>query len=464
MLRVLGHPSRACHGITRRELLTAGALALAGLRPATAAATSGRSFGQAKSIILIDLFGGPSHIDSFDPKPDAPPEVNGPFGTIATTTPGVRFAEHVPLLAKRLDRFCLIRTLSHGYNSHNPYAVMTGFTGGNDRENYYAKPTDHPGMGAVCQYFGVGRGKELPGYVCLPAYPGYSQGLRRAGPYGGYLGSQFDPMFSTCEPKWHKEVEGTRDFYDHTLRPIGNPQLPRLTGDLTLDALDRRRSLLEQIDQAATSVAFRKHREQAFDLLLSNRAREAFDIDREAPAVRDRYGRDLFGSSALMARRLVEAGSSFVMIHTEAKGNGHWDTHSNNFNMLKAWLLPFLDRAVSALVDDLEARGLLERVLVVVCGDMGRTPKVNANAGRDHWPQAGFCLMFGAGVRPGLVYGATDSHAMFPKDHPVSPGDLCATIYHLLGVDPESTVPDQTGRPTHISHGGSVIKGILTSA
>ncbi|WP_020470697.1 DUF1501 domain-containing protein [Zavarzinella formosa] len=462
MLRVLGHATRACDGLTRRELLTAGTMAMAGLVPGVASpAKPGGTFGQAKSVILLDLFGGPSHIDTFDPKPDAPAEIRGEFGTIPTAIPGVRFTEHVPMLAKRLDRFCLIRTLSHVYNSHNPYAVMTGFTGGNDRENYYAKPTDHPGMGAVCQYFGVGQHKGLPGYVCLPAYPGYSQGLRRAGPFGGYLGSQFNPMFSTCDPKWDREIDANKDFYNHLVKPIGVPQLPKLTGDLTINALDSRRSLLTQIDQLARGTTFQKQREQAFDLLLSPAARTAFDMDRESHVLRDRYGRDLFGSSTLMARRLVEAGSTFVMVHTEAKGNGHWDTHDNNFNMLKHWLLPYLDRAVSALLDDLEARGMMDSTLVVVMGDMGRMPKVNARAGRDHWTKAGFALLFGAGIRPGTVFGSTDSQAAFPKDHPVSPGDMCATIYHLLGVDPESTVPDHTGRPTHISHGGGVINPIL---
>jgi uncharacterized protein (DUF1501 family) len=150
-----------------------------------------------------------------------------------------------------------------------------------------------------------------------------------------------------------------------------------------------------------------------------------------------------------------------VMIHTEAKGNGHWDTHDNNFQMLRHWLLPYLDRSVSALLDDLTARGMMDDTLVVVMGDMGRTPKVNGRAGRDHWPQAGFALLFGAGIHPGTVYGSTDSQAAFPKDLPVTPGDMCATMYHLLGVDPENTIPDQTGRPIHISHGGSPIRGLL---
>jgi hypothetical protein len=358
--------------------------------------------------------------------------------------------------------------VSHRYNSHNPYGVMTGFDGGNDRENYFAKPSDHPGMGAVCQYFGVGRRGDLPGYVVLPAFPGYSQGLRRAGPYGGYLGGRYDPLFSTCDPTWPKPTVGDADFYNPALVPMGDPKLPSLTSDLTLDALDRRRSLVEQFDAHAASLhtsasaaGHAERRRQAFDLLLSDAARNAFDLQKEPHKLRERYGRDLFGSSTLLARRLVEAGVTFVAVHTEAKGNGHWDTHENNFNMLRHWLLPFLDRAVTALVEDLDARGLLATTLVVVTGDMGRTPRINGKAGRDHWPQCGFCLLAGAGVKAGYVHGSTDKTASYPKDHPVSSGDLVATIYHLLGVDPEATVPDQTRRPTHISHGGHVVHGVL---
>lgn len=465
MLRLFGHASRACDGITRRELLTAGTLSL--LAPALVSGGSAKS-APAKAVILIDLFGGPSHIDSFDPKPDAPPEVRGEFGSIPTRHSGVRFSEHVPKLARLADRFCLIRTVSHRYNSHNPYGVMTGFDGGNDRENYFAKPTDHPSIASVCQYHGVGRRRDLPSYVVLPAFPGYSQGLRRAGPYGGYLGSAYDPVFATCDPKFHGKLDNNADFYNADLVPMGDPRLPDLSQGMTIDALDRRRSLLTQIDQQARKMqkspeASRLSRQQtkAFDLLLSAKAKSAFDVTREHSGVRERYGRDLFGSCVLMARRLVEAGVSYVAIHTEAKPNGHWDTHNNNFNMLKKLLLPFLDRAVSALIEDLGARGLLDSTLVVVTGDMGRTPKVNKAAGRDHWPQCGFCLFAGGGTKAGTVIGTSDRQAAYPVEHPVSSGDLAATMYHLMGVDPEATVPDQTGRPVPISHGGRVVSKAL---
>lgn len=463
MLRLLGHPTRACDGLTRRDLLRAGSLAMLTGLPAKAETRPRR----AKAVILIDLFGGPSHIDTFDPKPDAPVEIRGEFNTIPSIIPGIRTTEHIPNLAKKLNRTTLIRTVSHRYNSHNPYGVMTGFDGGDDRTDYYSKPTNHPSMPSVAQYFGIGVGRELPGYVMLPALPGYSQGLRRAGPYGGYLGPKFDPMFSLCEPKWPRVVtDSLKDFYDHTLQAMGEPVLPKLDGGVTLDALNSRRTLVEQLDTEARRLdtitsRVTDQRRAAFDMLASPKAKEAFDLSREDPRTRDRFGRDLFGNSVLLARRLVEAGVTFVTVHTEAKGSGHWDTHDNNFKMLRHLLLPFLDRAVPALIDDLTDRGLFDDVLVMVHGDMGRTPKVNKAAGRDHWPQCGFCLLFGGGVKQGYVHGTSDKSAAYPKDHPVSAGDIAATFYHLVGVDPEATVPDHGLRPNPISHGGSMVNAVL---
>jgi hypothetical protein len=466
MFRVLGHTSTACDGLTRRDLLRSGSLALLGGLSSSAKANT--KPGRAKAVILIDLFGGPSHLDTFDPKPDAPAEIRGEFGTIPSILPGIRTTEHVPLIAKQLHRTTLIRTVSHRYNSHNPYGVMTGFDGGDDKTDYYSKPTNHPSMPSVAQFLGIGRSQELPGYMMLPALPGYSQGLRRAGPYGGYLGPQYDPMFSLCEPKWSRKVTGaTADFYDHTLIPMGEPELPKLDGGVTLDVLNRRKSLVEQLDESerrldSSSKRMSDKRRAAFDILTSPKAKVAFDLSREDPKTRDRYGRDLFGNSVLLARRLVESGVTFVTVHTEAaQGSGHWDTHNNNFKLLKHVLLPFLDRSVNALIDDLTDRGLFDDVLVMIHGDMGRTPKINAAAGRDHWPQCGFCLLFGGGVKQGYVHGTSDKTAAFPKDHPVSAGDIAATFYHLIGIDPEATVPDHTGRPIPISHGGNVVNAVL---
>ncbi|MGL4552843.1 MAG: DUF1501 domain-containing protein, partial [Gemmataceae bacterium] len=289
----------------------------------------------------------------------------------------------------------------------------------------------------------------------------------RAGPYGGYLGSAHDPVFSTCTPIFDRPVDHSRDFYDPSYVARGEPRLPPIEGGMTIDVLDRRRSLLRKFDDAARTArsapgrVLTRQQQKAFELLTSDEARQAFDLSQEHDVVRDRYGRDLMGQSVLLARRLVEAGVTFVTVHTEYRGNGHWDTHSNNFKMLSQLLLPYLDRALSALLDDLEARGLLDSTLVMVTGDMGRTPRINKNAGRDHWPQCGFCLFAGGGTKPGMVLGKTDNQAAYPTEDPVSSGDLVATVYDRVGIDPEAMVPDQTGRPTHISHGGRPIERIL---
>ncbi|MCE9567692.1 MAG: DUF1501 domain-containing protein [Planctomycetes bacterium] len=469
MIRVLGHKSTVCNGVTRRDALRAGSLAaLTGLtgpgRMRAAGSPSEPRHAPAKRVILLDLFGGPSHIDTFDPKPDAPDGIRGEFKTIPTVLPGIRVCEYLPMLAQRLNKLAVVRSVTHKYNSHNPYGVMTGFDGGQDQTDYFARPTNHPSVPSVCQYLGVGRGTELPGYVMLPASPGYTQGLRRAGPYGGYLGPKWDPVFSTADSHSGKDTSVDKDFYNPHVPLLGEPRLPKLEGEMTLDALNTRRSLVEQFDAKAIQFDGRTHatrRDAAFDLLLSPKAKSAFDLAREPLKLRERYGNDLFGSSVLLARRLVEAGVTFVTIHTEAKPNGHWDTHTNNFNMLRHLLLPFLDRSLSALIDDLSDRGMLEETLIVVTGDMGRAPKVNGTQGRDHWPQCGFCLFAGGGTKPGVVHGTTDKIAAFPTDHPVSAGDLVSTVYHLVGVDPEAMVPDHTNRPTHISHGGTQIRGVL---
>jgi hypothetical protein len=295
----------------------------------------------------------------------------------------------------------------------------------------------------------------------MPAYPGYSQSLRRAGPYGGYLGTQYDPLFTI----WDKKFEGKGAFYQPTV-PLGVPLLPSLENlaDITADRLDRRRSLLDQLDQSvATAEASRAaqgmnhFQQQVFSLLTSAKTRAAFDITHEPADVLDRYGRNLWGSSLIIARRLVEAGSTFVSVNwEEAESGNHWDLHENNFGMCRV-LLPLLDQVVSALILDLEERGLLDSTLVVVMGEMGRTPRVNAKAGRDHWPQCGFVLLAGGGVKRGFVLGKTDEQGAYPIDRPVSAGDMVATIYQLLGINPVLTVDDLSGRPINISHGGEPV-------
>ncbi|MFO0953306.1 MAG: DUF1501 domain-containing protein [Isosphaeraceae bacterium] len=473
MIKVMGGSARTCDGTTRRDVLRAGGLSLFGSmtlpRLLQAREAQGNKVApRARSVLLVNLFGGPSHLDMFDMKPNAPLEVRGEFRPIDTSVPGLQICEHMPRLSRWMHKATLIRSVTHRYNSHNPYAMLTGFDGGNDRENYYTQRTDHPGISAVCQYLGLGP-EDLPGSVFLPALPGYSQGLRRAGPYGGYLGRQFDPMFADCDPKFEKEFDQDKSFYD-PVPPFGSPRLPTLeaTPELTVGRFRSRTGLLAEVDRRVSR--FERSREydtmdhfqrKAIELLTSSRARAAFDVSREPEAVRRAYGDSLFGTSLLVGRRLVEAGVTFVGVTTESRGGGHWDSHAKNFSMLKTFNLPNLDEIVSALVADLNRTGLLDTTLVAVMGEMGRAPKVNGQAGRDHWPQCGFALFFGGGVKEGFVLGASDKLAAYPTERPVTPGDVIATMYQLLGVDPTLTVPDLTGRPVHVAHGGVPVREVL---
>ena len=475
MLRILGRGATLRDGLNRREILRAGGLSLFGLTMpgGLRAAEQNRGTGleprpaRAKSVILFNLLGGPSHMDMFDLKPNAPAEIRGEFKPITTSLPGLQICEHLPNTAKWMHKACLIRTISHTYNSHDPLAIMTGFTGGNPQ--LPAQPTDPPDIGAICQYVGLGP-RDVPGAVCLPCYPGWGQeGYRRGGPYGGFLGSQYDPLFSLCAPKFAHEPK--TQHYDPVM-PEGEPYLPGLNSQpgMTVDRFDGRRSLLEQLDDAfrqtspsATQDRLDKFQRRAFDLLTSSKTRDAFDLSKEPDQVRDRYGRNLYGASLLVARRLVEVGVPFVSVHQEIfKHYGHaYDMHTNNFGMLKNINLPILDKVYPALIQDLEERGLLDSTLVIVMGEMGRTPRINGSAGRDHWPQCGFSLLTGGGVKAGMVYGATDKQAAYPVRDPVHPSELVATIYHLLGIDPHLTVHDRLGRPFPIARGGDPVRMII---
>lgn len=472
MFSILGNATKLCDGITRRELLRVGGLSLFGgmtLPRLLQAADRPAARGKARSVILFNLLGGPSHQDMFDLKPDAPAEIRGEFKPIATSVPGLSICEHLPQSARWMHRASLIRTVTHTYNAHNPLALMTGYAGG-DPAQLFAKNTDPPDIGAVCQYLGMGP-RDLPGAVCMPCPPGASEdgGFRRPGPYGGYLGSQYDPLFTVCQPTFDRQPR--RAHYDPAT-PIGDPLMPSLNAlpGMTDSRLGGRRSLVEQFDRhckaAETAPAMQRldrFQQRAYALLSSSKTRDALDLAREPDRVRERYGRNISGSSLLAARRLAEAGVPFISVHAEIFGKmGHsYDMHENNFGMLKDANLPILDRGYSALVQDLDERGLLDSVLVVVMGEMGRSPKINGAAGREHWPQCGFCLLTGGGVKPGTVFGASDRIAAYPKDHPVSPGDVVATIYHLLGIDPHMTVNDLIGRPVPIAHGGEAIRGVI---
>ncbi|MCH7686396.1 MAG: DUF1501 domain-containing protein, partial [Planctomycetes bacterium] len=307
MLRILGHPKRACDGLSRREMIRVGGLSLFGgvtlpnLMRSVQAAQGERAAvvpGRAKSVILLNLFGGPPHMDMFDLKPAAPANVRGEMNPISTSVPGLQICELLPETARIMDRASLIRTYSHKYNSHNPYNVLTGFDGGNDSENYFAKRSDHPSIGSICQYLDIGP-TDVPRYVTMPAFPGYTQSLRRAGPYGGYLGSQYDPLFTVCDPKIEREPKGD---YDPVVA-MGAPVLPSLDElpDLTANRLDRRQSLLKQLDGKLASLdasratdSMTSFQQQVFSILTAPKTRAAFDLSRESDKNRDRYGRNLW--------------------------------------------------------------------------------------------------------------------------------------------------------------------------
>src|SRR5438552_6691132 len=306
MLSILGHGAKRCGSIRRREILRVGALSLCGgmtlprLLEAAQKPNGGRKGGTAQSVILFNLLGGPSHQDMFDMKPEAPPEIRGAFRPIATSLPGLQICEHLPQTAKWMHKATLIRSVTHTYNAHNPLAMMTGYIGENAQ--IFATSSDPPDIGAVCQYLGLGP-RDLPGAVCMPCYPGLGQGIRRPGPYGGWLGSQYDPLFTVCAPTFLRQPK--RPHYD-PVPVIGDPLVPSLNSDpaMTTARLGERRALVQQLDQCfkAAEASRAIHRpdqfqQRAFALLASSKTREAFDLSQEPDRVRDRYGRCLSGSS-----------------------------------------------------------------------------------------------------------------------------------------------------------------------
>ncbi len=468
MIRLTGRPLRACDGFSRREMLHVGSLAAMGLavsevlgRPAAPAAAPG--FGRARSCLLVYLFGGPSQLDTFDPKPDAPAEVRGEFRPIPTNVPGVSVCEHLPRLAARADRYCLIRGMCHEHPRHGwgLYYMLTGHR--HNRPDLDAPPTpdDFPGLGALVTKLAPPR-PGLPSAVTLPRWNRFNDLPHSyAGEKAGFVGSAFDP--------WLVRAEGD----GQTFRPQGL-ELPL---DVPAGRLGERRDLLAAVDRGIASwgEAAREHdalRDSACDLLTSSAVRRAFDLSLEPDRLRDGYGRHPFGQGLLLARRLVEAGCRLVQLNWHDDGSDvkspFWDTHKDNFNSLKNRLLPPADAGLAALLDDLVGRGLLDSTLVLVMGEFGRTPKVGQvvmngatdAAGRDHWPHAYTVLAAGGGVRGGTVHGRSDARAAYVTDGPVSPPDLQATALHLLGVDPSAQVVDRQGRP-HRASDGQPVTGLL---
>jgi len=478
MITLLGTAKRCCDGVTRREALRAGAISLGsglGLNlPQMLAAEQAATLpGKAKSVIVLYLLGGAATQDMVDMKPDAPAEVRGEFRPVKTRVPGLDICEHLPRMAKWAHRLAVVRSMTHRGGCHNPLPSYTGWET-IPPDLISTSETYPPSMGSVCEYLRQGS-RPLPDYVYLPNYLGWGQSIRRPGPYAGFLGKRFDPLHSECDPRNDPGAPAEKPWFPQVIR--GEPQIPDATpgADITVDRFDRRRSLLEQIDDglrsnesSGSAESYDRNRQRAFDMVSSPAARRAFDLSKEDPRRLDRYGRTLFGNSTAIAVRLVQAGVRFVNVTWDVywerlmKQHDGWDTHGRNFAILKDYNLPYFDMAFDALMTDLESTGLIDETLVVVMSEMGRTPKINASAGRDHWTYCYSTILAGAGIRGGTVYGASDNQAAFVKDMPVRPADLCATIYRCLGIDPEMTVLDKTARPVAIAQGGSPIQAILT--
>ncbi|HZE98619.1 MAG TPA: DUF1501 domain-containing protein [Planctomycetota bacterium] len=416
---------------TRRQFLVGSVFGLS-LADALAWARDARG----KSCILVWLNGGPSHLDMFDLKPEAPAEIRGEFRPGKSALEGVRVNEQLPRLGALLDRCTLIRSVTSPEGNHDraSHYMLTGY-----------RPTPalvYPSLGSVAaKEFGVGA--ALPSVIAVPAAPQYGG--------AGFLSAAFEPFSVHSDP--------SRDF-----------RVKDLEAPVDADRLDRRRSMLAAVDRFCDSVGELPGRdsflEQAFGLVTSKEARAAFDLTREEPKARTRYGPSRVGQSCLLARRLIEAGARFVTVNDDG-----WDTHDNagkrlagTFNQGKqvyAGKLPDLDLAVSALLQDLDARGLLESTLVVVMGEFGRTPKLNALGGRDHWPRASSVLMAGGGARRGQVVGATDALGELPAERPVGPEDILRTVYQALGIDADREYRTSTGRPVRILDKGEVIREAL---
>jgi hypothetical protein len=399
-------------------------------------------FGRAKRCLLLFMWGGPSQLDTFDPKPLAPETIRGPFKPIATNVAGIDFSENFTLLSQRADKLAVIRSLRHDDPAHlsSGHTVLTGHLPPSNKSDA-APPSDRdtPHIGCVMSKLRPSNG-PLPSFVTLPwfAYHPAAPGGQAPGQHGGWLGHQFDPLLVSGDPNapgWQVPSLALID---------GQPADRLLRRQNLLASIDAQRRV---IDGAAYAGRLAAHQQQAFGLLTSADVRQAFDLERETPETRERYGRNTHGQSVLLAKRLLDHGVPFVSVNWHNDGHNFWDTHGNNFNRLKNDLIPPADRALSAVLDDLTQSGRLDDTLVIWVGEFGRAPVVNSSAGRDHHPYCYNGLMAGGGIAGGRVYGASDRHGAYPADNPVTPHDLVATMYHALGISPDVLLHDSQNRP-----------------
>lgn len=424
----------------RRELLRIGGLSILGAAVLPRVAMAGESAAKWRSCIFVMLQGGPSHIDLWDPKPAASAEIRGPFATIKTAVPGIEFGELLSGSAKVADKLCVIRSMTHKFTNHiaGTYIALTGSTNQQDRDRE-AHSDDFPGPGAVLNYLQT-ETPAIPPSVSLPNWlsiPGPSN--RMPGQYGGFLGSVYDPFVIEGDPAG----------------PEYRPLSLTMSDGMTSDRLRGRLSLMKQLDRSARLVERELNRrydrlfESAYELVADGRVRRALDLSQESPATRDHYGHTKFGQSLLLARRLVEAGVQFIAYNAF---NQEWDTHGN-LEPRYHQLVPPMDQAFSALVDDLAGRRMLDNTLVINTGEFGRTPVINKTAGRDHWPNVYSAVLAGGGIRGGLAVGSSDSKGSEVANHPISPADVLATMWRQLGISPATELRDRLNRPLRLSDG-----------
>jgi hypothetical protein len=440
MLEIFGNSYSRCDGVTRRSVLKAGALGFGGLTLANLLQTRNAqaATGKAKdtSVILIWKGGGPSHIDMWDLKPQAPAEFKGEFAPIPTNVPGIDISEHLPLSARQMDKFSILRSVTHpdaGHESASHY-LLTGYKPTND-----IPANEVPSYGSITAKERGPNRPGLPAYIAVPRAPKSTA--------AAYLGVAYNPFAIGADPADQKFS-------------VKNLTLPN---GISMNRLENRRGLLSAIDTMRRDTdktglmdgldAFTR---KAFEMVTSPAAQKAFDISQEDEKLRDLYGRNTMGQSMLLARRLVESGVTFVTVDA-----GGWDTHANNFEALKKQKLPMFDQAWAGMMQDMAARGLFEKTLVLVWGEFGRTPRINGNAGRDHWPGAMSVVMAGGGLKSGLAIGETDAKAEYPKDRPLTPEDVLSTMYHVLGIDQSIDYVNEAERPVKILNTGSPISELV---
>ncbi len=449
------------HRLSRRQMLQLGALGAAGyglsLTELLAAEVDAARFGirpTADHCILLFLDGGPSHLDMWDMKPEAPEGIRGEFKPISTSLVGYQMSEHLPKVAQQMHRATVVRSMHHSVNNSHGAAVYTALTGLDRGERGgLASPTDHPCMGAV-----LAKLRPTPANVLSHVHMPYITQEGAGNPpqpgfFGGLMGRSYDPLFVLEDPN-------SPEF-----------KVPELTlrNEVSPARLGQRRQLFDTLGARLASRADRSAAAEmttmqgvALDLLTSDETQRAFRLSEETEANRERYGRNVYGQSVLLARRLIERGTRLVTVSWAPNANATWDTHGSNFQSLKTTLLPQLDAACSSLVADLVDRGMLDRTIVAVFGDFGRTPRINANnGGRDHWNYCYSLMLFGGGFKAGLVYGSSDATGAYPASNPLVPGDILSTIYYALGIPNQHEVYDQLQRPHRVVPAGDVVHELL---